>query len=56
MSTSAPVQSPMRVQAWIPPELAEQLRRRVAEERRSISSVVRNALEDSLRERGDGRG
>jgi Ribbon-helix-helix protein, copG family len=37
-----------RLQAWVPVELAEELRKHAAEERRSISSAIRNAIEDQL--------
>jgi CopG-like RHH_1 or ribbon-helix-helix domain, RHH_5 len=42
------------VQAVVPPSLAEQLRSRARDERRSVSQVVRLAIEDSLRRRGQG--
>jgi Ribbon-helix-helix protein, copG family len=42
------------VQAVAPPSLAEQLRSRARDERRSVSQVVRLAIEDSLRRRGQG--
>ena len=37
-----------RIQTWLQPELAAELRKRAAAERRSISSTVRIAVEDRL--------
>jgi Arc/MetJ-type ribon-helix-helix transcriptional regulator len=42
------------VQAVVPPSLAEQLRSRAHDERRSVSQVIRFAIEDSLRRRDHG--
>jgi hypothetical protein len=36
------------IAAWVPPSLAAKLKRNAQDERRSLSSVVRNALEDQL--------
>ncbi len=36
------------MQAVVPPSLAEQLRSRAGDERRSVSQVIRFAIEDSL--------
>jgi hypothetical protein len=36
------------VQSWVPAELAEELKRHARSERRSVSAVVRLAIEDSL--------
>lgn len=44
-----------RVQAWVPTDLAAELRKHAAAERRSISSAIRNALEDTLSRRQDSR-
>ena len=48
----APRPAGERVQTWLQPELAEKLRRRAAAERRSVSSAIRNAVEDELRRKG----
>ena len=37
------------IASWVPPTLADEIRLRAENERRSISSVIRFALEDSLR-------
>jgi Ribbon-helix-helix protein, copG family len=37
------------VQAWVPPALAAQIKARADDERRSVSAVIRLALEDALR-------
>ena len=52
---AASTQSPgVIVQSWIPPELAEQLKAQSKAERRSVSAVVRIAIEDQLsRDRGE---
>ena len=36
------------VQAWVPVELADELKQHAERERRSVSSVVRNAVEDAI--------
>ena len=36
------------VQAWVPVELAAELKAHADRERRSVSSVVRNAVEDAI--------
>jgi hypothetical protein len=41
-----------RVQTWLPQSLAEQLRAQAELERRSVSAVIRLALEDQLRREG----
>lgn len=39
-----------RVQSWVPVATAKALERHAAEERRSVSSMIRIAIEDRLRE------
>jgi hypothetical protein len=47
---AASTQSPgVIVQSWVPPELAEQLKAQSKAERRSVSAVIRIAIEDQLR-------
>ena len=41
------------VQAVVPPALADQLRSRARDERRSVSQVIRLAIEDAMRRRGE---
>jgi hypothetical protein len=48
-STESPGQV---VQSWVPTELAEELKRHARSERRSVSAVVRLAIEDSLHRDG----
>ena len=36
------------VQAWVPVELADRLRRQAEVERRSVSSTIKNAIQDQL--------
>jgi CopG-like RHH_1 or ribbon-helix-helix domain, RHH_5 len=36
------------VQSWVPVELADELKEHAQRERRSVSSVVRNAIEDAV--------
>ena len=43
------------VQSWVPRELAAELKRRAEAERRSVSSVIRIAVEERLREKGGAR-
>lgn len=51
MATST--QSPgVIVQSWVPPELAEQLKAEADLQRRSVSAVIRIAVEDQLRKEG----
>ena len=38
-----------RVQTWLPISLAEQLKAQADLERRSVSSAIRNLIEDELR-------
>jgi len=38
------------VASWVPRSLADEIRRMAEAERRSVSSVIRNAVEDKLRE------
>jgi CopG-like RHH_1 or ribbon-helix-helix domain, RHH_5 len=45
-------QTGQRVQAWVPPDLARQLKAHADSERRSVSQVVRLAIEDQLRAKG----
>jgi predicted DNA-binding protein len=42
-------ESGRRVQSWMPSELAERLKARAELERRSVSAVVRLAVEDMFR-------
>jgi hypothetical protein len=42
----------VNVQSWLPPHLAEQLKAQAELERRSVSAVIRLALEDQLRRDG----
>jgi hypothetical protein len=42
----------VNVQSWLPPDLAEQLKAQAELERRSVSAVIRLALEDQLRRDG----
>jgi hypothetical protein len=45
------------VAAWVPTSLADQVKAAAEDERRSVSSLVRNALADTFAEtRGDGTG
>jgi len=37
-----------RIQTWVPLDLAAELRQHAERERRSVSSVIRNAVEDTL--------
>jgi hypothetical protein len=37
------------IQSWVPVALAEELKRHAASERRSVSSVIRIAVEDAVR-------
>jgi Ribbon-helix-helix protein, copG family len=47
---AASTQSPgVIVQSWVPPQLAEQLKAEADLERRSVSALIRIALEDKLR-------
>jgi hypothetical protein len=39
------------VQSWLPTPLAHELRKHAEAERRSLSSTIRIAIEDKLRER-----
>jgi hypothetical protein len=39
-----------RLQSWVPTELAEELKRHAEGERRSISAVIRLAIEERLAE------
>jgi hypothetical protein len=43
------------VQAWVPPSLAAELRARALDERRSVSAMIRIAIEDALRRDERGR-
>jgi predicted transcriptional regulator len=40
------------LQAWVSPELARELKQLAEQERRSVSAVIRLALEDQLRRDG----
>jgi predicted transcriptional regulator len=40
------------VQAWVSPDLARELKQLAEQERRSVSAVIRLALEDQLRKEG----
>jgi hypothetical protein len=53
VATSA-AQSPAGevVQSWVPPELARDLRQQAERERRSVSAVIRLAIEDALQPNG----
>jgi hypothetical protein len=42
----------MVVQAWVPSALARQIKARAEHERRSVSAVIRNAVEDRLTDGG----
>ena len=37
------------VASWVPRSLADEIRRKAEVERRSVSSLIRNAVEDQLR-------
>ena len=37
------------IESWVPPALAAQVKARAEDERRSISALIRLALEDTLR-------
>ena len=39
------------IQSWVSPELAKQIRAAAQDERRSVSSMIRIAVEDSLQRR-----
>ena len=57
MATSAAQAATGKViQSWVPPALAEQVKQHADRERRSVSALVRIALEDQLgRSRSPGR-
>ena len=52
MATSTQSPGGAIVQSWVSPEFAEQLKAQAELERRSVSGVVRIALEDRLRGEG----
>ena len=52
MATEAKESGRVIVQSVLPPALAERLKAQAELERRSISAVVRNAVEDQLRRDG----
>ena len=41
----------VRLQSWMPPVLAAEVRQHADSERRSVSSLIRIAVEDQLREK-----
>jgi predicted transcriptional regulator len=41
------------VQSWVPPRLAAELKQLADRDRRSVSAIIRHALEDRLREDRD---
>ena len=47
--TSTKSSTGTRVQTWLPISLAEQLKAQADLERRSVSSAIRNLIEDELR-------
>ena len=47
---SKPGEARTIVASWVPQTLADAIRQKAEAERRSVSSVVRNALQDQLRE------
>lgn len=49
---STATKSGIKVQAWLPVSLAEQLKAQADLERRSVSAVVRLCVEDQLRRDG----
>ena len=49
MTPTSTSDSGVIVQSWVPPQLAEQLKAEADLERRSVSAVIRIALEDKLR-------
>jgi hypothetical protein len=51
MATSIESPAGQVVRSWVPHELADQLKSTARTERRSLSAVIRLALEDQLRER-----
>jgi hypothetical protein len=50
---TATTTSGTRVQTWLSRELAIDLKRRADLERRSVSALVRHAIEDRLRQDGE---
>lgn len=40
------------LQTWVPPDLADQVKEHAQPEQRSVSSTIRNAIIDQLREPG----
>ena len=45
----------VRVQAWVPPSLARELKAAADADRRSVSATIRIAVEDRLRDKGSDR-
>jgi hypothetical protein len=37
------------IQSWVPADLAAELKRHAEDERRSVSAVIRDAVEDAVR-------
>ena len=52
MAPTAEKSSGTRVQTWLPLSLAEQVRAQADLERRSVSALIRLAVEDQLRKEG----
>jgi hypothetical protein len=52
VAPTAEKSSGTRVQTWLPVSLAEQLKAQADLERRSVSAVIRLAVEDQLRKDG----
>ena len=52
MATMKTDPSGVRLQSWVPPALAAELKQHADAERRSVSQVVRLAIEDQLRAKG----
>ena len=55
MATTSTRPAGEKIQAWLPVELADRLRKQAEAERRSVSSAVRNAVEDQLGRKGTRR-
>jgi predicted transcriptional regulator len=52
-STTSRESTGVAIQTWLPHPVARQLKELAQAERRSMSSAIRNAVEDSLRHKAD---
>ena len=55
MAPTATKPTGTRIQTWLPISLAEQLKAQADLERRSVSSAIRNLIEDAVRRDEPGR-